>query len=58
MSFKLVGKPVTLQVTRELAEEFVNMDPAPHDRPLSERRLQVYERLLNEGRFRPVTWAK
>ncbi len=58
MGFTLKNKPVTQKLTRELAEQFVNMDPAPHDRPLSERRLMVYERLIGEGLFRPITWAK
>lgn len=57
MSWKLLGKPVTQKVTKKLAKEFAEMDPAPHDRPLSERRLQVYQRLLADGAFRPVTWA-
>ncbi len=55
--WKLIGKPKTLRVTKKLATEFAEMDPAPHDRPLSERRLQVYQRLFNEGSFRPCTWA-
>ncbi len=58
MGWKLRGKPVTTKVTRKLASEFAEMDPAPHDRKLSERRLQVYNILLNKGEFRPVTWAK
>ncbi len=58
MSWKLIGKPVTQKVTRKIVNEFSEMEPAPHDRPLSERRLQVYQRLLKEGMFRPVTWAK
>lgn len=33
------------------------MEPAPRDRPLSEKRLQVYRRILKDGNFRPVTWA-
>lgn len=57
MSWKLLDKPKTFKVTKKLAESFANMDPAPHDRPLSERRLEVYRRILKEGGFRPVTWA-
>lgn len=34
------------------------MPAAGVDRPLSERRIGVYKRMLAEGRFRPVTWAK
>ena len=56
-NWKLSGRPKTLRVTKTLANQFAGMEPAPHDRPLSERRLQVYQRLFAEGRFRPVTWA-
>lgn len=57
MTWKLIGKPRTQKVTKFLATQFAEMDPAPRDRPLSERRLQVYQRILKEGGFRPVTWA-
>lgn len=57
MGWRLLGVPQTLLVTTELARQFAEMEPAPHDRPLSERRLQVYRKLFAEGRFRPVTWA-
>lgn len=57
MAWKLIGTPRTQQASKRLAEEFMNMDPAPHDRPLSERRLQVYRRLISTNSFRPVTWA-
>ncbi len=33
------------------------MEAAPDDRPMSELRLRVYEKLVKEGDFRPVTWA-
>ncbi len=56
--WKVNKKPVTLQVTKDLANEFANMEPAPLDRPLSERRIAVYRRLLEQGGFRPCTWAK
>jgi hypothetical protein len=57
MSWRLLNKPKTLLVTKALADRFVQMDAAPHDRNLSERRLGVYNRLLDLGEFRPVTWA-
>lgn len=57
MGWKLVDRPKTTVVDRKLALKFANMDSAPHDRPLSERRMAVYERLMREGKFRPVTWA-
>jgi hypothetical protein len=58
MGWKLLNPPRTLRVTKKLATEFAEMEPAPHDRPLSERRLQVYAQLLAKGQFRPVTWAR
>jgi len=58
MTWKLVGNPKTVKITKNLANEFAKMDAAIHDRPLSERRLQVYERLAMENNFRPVSWAK
>jgi hypothetical protein len=57
MGWRLIDKPKTLKVTKLLAQRFAEMEPAPHDRPLSERRLLVYRRVLKEGGFRPVTWA-
>lgn len=56
--WRVLQKPVTTLVTKKLAKEFAEMTPAPHDRPLSERRLMVYQRMLAEGGFRPVAWAK
>lgn len=55
--WKMMEKPKTVLASKSLIQEFVEMEPAPYDRPLSERRLQVYERILNSGDFRPVTWA-
>jgi len=57
MAWKFHEKPKTVLATKSLIDEFVNMEPAPHDRGLSERRLQVYRRILDAGHFRPVTWA-
>lgn len=58
MGWVLRSVPQTVKVTRELAKEFAEMDPAPEDRPLSERRLEVYRRLFAQGNFRPCTWAR
>ena len=58
MGWVLSVKPRTLRVTPALARLFAEMDAVPRDRPLSERRLQVYQRLFARGQFRPVTWAK
>lgn len=55
--WKIAEKPRTLIATKALVKEFSEMTPAPYDRPLSERRLQVYQRILKAGEFRPCTWA-
>lgn len=57
MAWVLIDRPKTVKVTKTLAKQYVEMESCPHDRPLSERRLQVYNKLLNAGQFRPVTWA-
>lgn len=57
MGWKQSEKPRTLLASKALVEEFAEMEPAPHDRPLSEKRMQVYERILRSGEFRTVTWA-
>jgi hypothetical protein len=57
MGWKLVGKPKSVEVTKKIAEQFATMDPAPSDRPLSPRRLEVYKKIMEAGQFRPVTWA-
>lgn len=57
MAWKMSEKPRTILANPSLIKEFVEMEPAPYDRPLSERRLQIYERILAAGSFRPVVWA-
>jgi hypothetical protein len=57
MTWKLIRSPKTVKLTKQFAKEFSEMDPAPHDRPLSPRRISVYQKLLDSGAFRPVTWA-
>lgn len=57
MGWKYSEKVKTILATPTLVKEFCEMEPAPHDRPLSERRLLVYERILLAGEFRTVTWA-
>jgi hypothetical protein len=58
MSWRLTEKPKTVRVTRPLAREFANMERVTNERPLRERRLVVYRKILAEGGFRPVAWAK
>lgn len=55
--WKRIDRPKTMAATRSLVNEFLEMDRLPRERPLSERRLQVYRNVLNRGEFRPVTWA-
>lgn len=57
MSWERKEKPKTVQATKLLVKEFAEMEKLPRERPLSERRLQIYRRLLSAGEFRPVTWA-
>lgn len=52
------NKPKTVVVTKKIAEEWNALEEIREDRPLSERRLQVYNKVLANGEFRPVTWAK
>ena len=58
LMWKLKSTPKALKVTSKLAHEFAELDAAPHDRPLSERRLAIYQRIMARGEFRPCTWAK
>jgi hypothetical protein len=58
MAWQLKGSPKTVRVTNKLAKEWVEMGAAHVDRPLSERRMQVYEKIMAAGGFRPVAWAK
>jgi hypothetical protein len=55
--WRLISKPESVQVTRDLAETFAGMETIPHDRDLKERRLAVYRKLFQEGGFRPPSWA-
>jgi hypothetical protein len=56
--WKLISTPKTYRVTKKLATEFATMDPCPRDRPLSERRCEVYRKVAAAHGFRPVLWAK
>lgn len=58
MGWELVGHPKTVKITKKLAADWAAMEPVGADRPLSEIRLQVYAKMLKEGGFRPVSWAK
>ena len=57
MGWRLAGKPKTQEVTLELANKFQSMDAAVEDRPLSEIRLTVYEKIWRAAGSRPVHWA-
>jgi hypothetical protein len=57
MPWELIDSKVQ-EMTKSLIREFSEMEPAPADRILSERRLQVYERLVRSMQFRPCVWAK
>lgn len=55
--WKQSSKPVVQKVTLALANHYASMEAAPNDRPLSERRVAIYKKLVENGQFRPVTWA-
>jgi hypothetical protein len=57
MAYELAGTPKTEKVTQALAIKFRDMDPVPHDRKFSAKRLEAYRKMLAAGLFRPVHWA-
>lgn len=58
MAWRMRSKPQVLQLTKKMAEEWRDMEEVREDRPLKERRLMVYRKVLQAGEFRPVNWAK
>ena len=58
MAWELKGMPKTVRVTTKIARDWSEMPAVQTDRPLSERRLQAYRRMVEIKGFRPVTWAK
>lgn len=58
MGWELKASPKTYKATAKLAKEFAEMEAAHVDRPLKERRLDVYRIMRKNNGFRPVTWAK
>lgn len=58
MAWYQKSSPKTVRVTAKLADEWAAMESAHVDRPLKERRMEVYRNVLKNGHFRPVTWAK
>lgn len=57
MAWRLLESPKTHRATKKLVQHFSEMPSVPRDRPLSDRRLKVYGKLLDAGLFRPVSWA-
>jgi hypothetical protein len=53
-----VGRPHTVKVTRKLALDHAQMDAAPGDRALSERRMELYTRFVKQKTFRSFEWAR
>lgn len=49
---------VVKPLTSSLARYFSEMERAPNDRKLSDRRLSVYKNQLAQGWWRPCTWAE
>ena len=58
MGWRPTGTPKVHKITAKLAKEFCEMEAVHTDRPLSERRLNIYRHILDAGGFRPVTWAR
>lgn len=52
------GKPRSVEITRKLAREFVEMTPAPGDRPYRDFRSAAYIKLAQAGRFRNPLWGR
>src|SRR5262245_38081955 len=58
MAWRSMKKSYTVRATTKLAREFAEMNSAPHDRPLSDWKMSLYEKFWEQQRFRTVTWAK
>lgn len=58
MSWHPVGKPKSAKLTKALAVAWSSLPHVPHDRPLSERRIESYLQAVEKGEFRSATWAK
>jgi hypothetical protein len=56
--WKVVGKPVSVPVTKELIAEWRGMKRVKKERPLTEKRVGLHRKSLREGTLRPVTWSK
>lgn len=57
MSWRVISGPTPRKVTQSLADVFNNMNPAPHDRPLRNDRVQHLKAEIIGGRFRTAEWA-
>lgn len=57
MAYELVGTPKVIQLTKEMAQKFRDMDGVPSDRDLSVRRIEAYRKIAEAGLFRPLQWA-
>lgn len=51
-------KPTAQKMSYALAKEFRDMEPCPHDRPLSPKRLNALQAKFDAGEFRSCVWAK
>jgi hypothetical protein len=54
----LMREPKVMRLSKELVEEFYNMEKVPRDRPESKNRLDIYRAILAKNRFRSVHWVK
>jgi hypothetical protein len=61
MAWRQTEKPVAVKVNQKLTEEFAgrgDIGMLAFERPLSKRRANAYKKLMKEGKFRDVAWAK
>lgn len=58
MSWEPTGKPKVMSASKKIAQEWSEMQEAREDRPLSEKRIAAYRRMIEDQSFRPVTWSR
>jgi hypothetical protein len=56
--WKSLGVPKVERLTKRLAKYYAEMEPAPNDRPLSRKRIEMLRKEVNEERFRTCEWAE
>jgi hypothetical protein len=57
MSYELIGQVKVIDLTKDVAKKFRDMDGVPSDRNLSVPRIEAYRKIARAGLFRPLQWA-